>query len=583
MQTTRITADISFTSRLHASKKIRTKCSLQRGTDRIKPIHPLTSNRPGCFLSQIHGGTMKTHLTYPNTATLKASLIALSLLLATPILLMADPPAKPAAAPELRLPRIFGDNMVLQRDAQVQVWGWAHPDAEITVKIAGQECRTKANGRGKWSLKLDAVKAGGPHEMVVSAGNESVTFKNVLIGEVWVCSGQSNMQFTLGSAANSKEAIADAQYPQIRHITVSTVNSRIPLDDLVLSAPWTVCDPKTAGSFTAVGYFFGRELHKNLQVPVGLIHSSWGGTMIEPWTPPAGFASVSNFEAVAKDVVKTEVQCRKDVAAMLDRIDAWSLATRKAIAEGEPLPLAPNTSSLYQGGGASGIYNAMISPLLPFTIRGAIWYQGESNLGNGLLYRKRMEALIAGWRKVWGLGDFPFYFVQIAPYKYNAAQPQQLPLLWQAQTASLEIPNTGMAVITDVGEANDIHPKKKQEVGTRLALWALAKTYAKDNVVYSGPLYKSMAIEDGKIRISFNHVGGGLVARDGKPLDWFEIAGDDKKFSQARAEVDGETVVVSSEQVAKPVAVRFGWNNIAMPNLTNKEGLPASPFKTDDW
>lgn len=484
---------------------------------------------------------------------------------------------------ELRLPKIFGDNMVLQRDVPVTVWGWAAPDEEVVVRIAGQEVKGKANSKGKWSVKLAAMKAGETNEMTVACGKSTITLKNVLVGEVWLCSGQSNMQFGLGGAATAKDAIADAKYPQIRHITVANVNSKIPLDDLVLSAPWTVCDPKTAGSFSAVAYFFGRELHKNLQLPIGLIHSSWGGTMIEPWTPPEGFGSVSNFESVAKEVAKAEEQSRKDLTAALDRIDAWSAAARRAVADQAPMPSLPNFAGLYSGGGPSGIYNAMIYPLLPYTIRGAIWYQGESNLGNGLLYRKRMEALINGWRKVWGQSDLPFYFVQIAPYKYNASQPQQLPLLWEAQTASLEIPHTGMAVIADVGDPNDIHPRKKQEVGTRLALWALAKTYGQDKLVYSGPLYKSMASEEGRIRISFNHVGGGLIARDGKPLDWFEIAGEDKKFIQAKAEIDGETVVVSSEQVAKPVAVRFGWNNVAMPNLANKEGLPASPFRTDNW
>jgi sialate O-acetylesterase len=391
------------------------------------------------------------------------------------------------------------------------------------------------------------------------------------------------MQFGLGGAQDAKDAIAAAKFPLIRHITVANVNSKIPLEDIPTSAPWTVCDPRTAASFSAVAFYFGRELHTRLQVPVGLIHSSWGGTAIEPWTPPEGFASVTNFAPVAAAVARTEEQSRKELAAMLDGIDAWSAAARRALADKAPVPVGPNPSGFLQNAGPSGIYNAMIRPLIPYAIRGAIWYQGESNFlygKDGMIYKKRMEALVGGWRKVWEQGDFPFYYVQIAPFKYNAAQPQDLALFWEAQTAAMEIPNTGMAVINDIGDANDIHPRKKAEVGCRLALWALAKTYGQKDLVYSGPLYKSMEVDGARVRLTFDHVGGGLAARDGKPLDSFEIAGSDGKFVPAQAEIDGRTIVVSSDPVPQPVTVRFAWSNIACPNLMNKEGLPASSFRT---
>jgi sialate O-acetylesterase len=284
-------------------------------------------------------------------------------------------------------------------------------------------------------------------------------------------------------------------------------------------------------------------------VPIGLIGSNWGGTRIEPWTPPVGFQMVPAL---------------KDIADNLSQFPSKN----------------PDGKVNHQS--PLALYNGMIHPLLPYAVRGAIWYQGESNNGEGMLYHEKMKALIQGWRKVWNNESMPFYFVQLAPFRYGG-DPTRLPGIWEAQTATLSVPHTGMAVTVDISNVADIHPRNKQDVGKRLALWALAKDYGKEGIVYSGPLYKSMKVEGNKIRLGFDHVGGGLVSRDGKPLSCFTIAGEDKNLVEAKAEIDGDAVVVSADAVAQPVAVRFGWHQEAEPNLSNKDGLPASPFRTDNW
>lgn len=317
--------------------------------------------------------------------------------------------------------------------------------------------------------------------------------------------------------------------------------------------------------------------------------AAWGGTRIEPWTPPAGFAPIPKLRKIVEDVERLKRQYRQALPATLDAIDEWSAATRKALARGDAgLPEMPSwpRHPLDSSTQPTGLYNGMIHPLVPLAIRGVIWYQGEANVyaGDGIIYRDKMQALISGWREAWGQGDFPFYYVQLAPFNYardRDIKPHQLPAIWEAQAAALSIPNTGMVVTTDIGDLQRIHPKKKKQVGKRLALWALAKTYGREDLVYFGPLYKSMTTEDGRIRIGFEHVGGGLASRDGKPLTWFEIAGADRRFVEAQARIVGDTVEVWSEQVARPVAVRFGWDMTAQPNLMNKEGLPAAPFRTD--
>jgi sialate O-acetylesterase len=480
---------------------------------------------------------------------------------------------------DVRLPHIFGDHMVLQREKPVRVWGWADTGEKVTVTIGGEHAEATADERGAWKVELPAVSSKSAIEVKV-AGKNTIVLHDVLVGEVWVCSGQSNMQMTVNSSNDAKKEIAAAKHPEIRLFTVPMRPAGDPAEDV--SASWTVCTPKTIPNFTAVGYFFGRELHEQLGVPIGLINSSWGGTRIEPWTPIAGFRDVPQLAGIVADIEKARAEFAKATAAALPRYADWLARAQKAKEQGEYIPAPPEwpTSPLSTNYTPTGLYNGMIHPLVPFGIRGAIWYQGESNLGDGMLYLEKMKALIDGWRSVWKEGDFPFGFVQLAPFRYGAGNPTLLPKMWVAQTTALSIPDTGMAVTIDVGNPTDIHPKDKQDVGKRLALWALAKAYGKQ-IVYSGPLYKSMSIDGSKIRVKFEHVGGGLVARNNKPLDWFQIAGEDKKFVNADAVIDGDSVIVSSPQVPKPVAVRFAWDQVADPNLQNVEGLPASAFDTE--
>jgi sialate O-acetylesterase len=455
--------------------------------------------------------------------------VALALLLSS---------ASAALRAEVKLAGVFGDNMVLQRDMAVPVWGWADKGEEITVQIAGQTKTAKAGDNGRWQVTLDKLQVGEPLEMTVKGSTgEERKLSNILVGEVWICSGQSNMEMGVGACNHAKEEIAAADYPNIRLFTVPKNKTAEPTTEL--KSRWLPCTPTNLGaedwaSFSAAAYFFGRQLNKELNVPIGLIHTSWGGTPAEFWT------------------------------------------SRKTLDADPALkPLAHGDSSC--------LYNGMIAPLIPFAIRGAIWYQGESNAGRAYQYRTLFPAMIRDWRTDWAEGDFPFGFVQIAPFDYGNADPACWAELCEAQAMTLTtVPSTGMAVTVDIGDVKDIHPKNKQDVGQRLALWALAKVYGKD-VVYAGPSYKSMAVEGNKIRVQFESVGGGLVSRDGKPLGEFTIAGEDQKFVPATAELDGDSVVVSSPEVASPVAVRFAWRDDTQPNLSNKDGLPAGPFRTDSW
>ena len=475
--------------------------------------------------------------------TVRYAIVAgLALLIAAPSLAVA----------EVKLPAVIASNMVLQRDMPVPIWGTAASGEKVTVTFAGQTKAATADESGKWIVRLDALKASAKGRTLVvqsAIGNRKSEITNVLVGEVWVGSGQSNMQWSVRGANNPKEEVAAAKWPKVRLFLVPLRQAVTPQPDV--KANWTECSPKTVGNFSAVLYYFGRHLHKELNVPVGLIATSWGGTRVEPWIPPVGLASEESLKPIAEAASK----------------------------------LAPKGSHQRP----TVLYNAMIHPLVPFAIRGAIWYQGESNMAEGMKYFYKKRALINGWRKVWGQttgapdggGNFSFNFVQLAPFTYG--NNGKLPYLWEAQTACLTIPNVGMSVTTDItGNLRDIHPRDKQNVGKRLALWALAKDYGR-KIVYSGPLYKSMVIEGKTIRLTFDSVGGGLVSRDGKALSWFTIAGEDKKFVAATAKIDGKTVVVSCDAVARPAAVRFGWKNTAVPNLSNKEGLPASPFRTDKW
>ena len=484
------------------------------------------------------------------------------------------------ASGNIEVAGIFSDNMVLQRQLPVKVWGWGDVGENVTVRIAGKKGSGVCGRDGKWMVTLEASEAGGPFELVIE-GKNKISFSNVMFGEVWVCSGQSNMQFGIASVVNAEEEIKNADYPNIRLFSVPNRISGLAKEDL--KSRWLVCSPKTIrnrwGSFSAVGYFFGRELHKEVGVAIGLINSSWGGSHIEAWIPENGFGASGELTALSKFVKQTNEDYRAKLMREIEN------ANERSSGFGTPFVLAKHPFDVAGGTypqNPTCLYNSMINPIVGFGIRGAIWYQGESNHADGMLYYEKMKALIGSWRDIWGVGDFGFYYAQLAPHDGSLYKKHELPILCQAQLKALEIENTGMAVTNDlVDNVRDIHPKNKQDVGKRLALWALAKTYGKKGIVYSGPLFESMRVEGDSIRVSFSHTGSGLMSRDEKELNWFEIAGEDRNFVKANARIEGDTVVVCSEEIKEPAAVRYGWDKTAMPNLCNKEGLPASAFNTD--
>jgi sialate O-acetylesterase len=483
---------------------------------------------------------------------------------------------------EVELPNIFGDKMVLQRNMSAPVWGWADPQEKVTVEFRGKSVSTVAGADGKWSLKVPTGKAGGPFELSAKGANE-IKLKDVMVGEVWICSGQSNMDRNVAFDPLGAKVIAEAEKTNIRLFYVPKRSAALPASNV--DAKWEVASPKgyALRGFTAVGYFFGLEIYKELKIPVGLIQSSWGGSRSEVWTPVEGFKAVPELKDVYSKAFEFRGKKREFLKKNIGRVKRWLENTEKALNDNAPVSIDPLSPELTSCPGNPprdycALYNRMIAPLAPFAIKGAIWYQGESNRGLGGRYYYNMQALIKGWREVWNQGDFSFYYVQLAPFKYWGNQPELLGEVWDAQRRALTIPNTGMAVINDIGNIKDIHPRNKHDVGKRLALWALAKDYGKD-IVYSGPLYKSLKIEGGKARVFFDHADG-LKSRDGKDLTWFEIAGKDGKFQKAKAEIDKDTVVVWSDSVKEPVSVRFAWNDIAEPNLVNGAGLPTSAFSS---
>ncbi len=445
-----------------------------------------------------------------------------------PALVLALLFARPVAA-EVKLPALFSSGVVLQRDVEVPVWGTAAADAEVTVALDGAKQTVKVDAAGKWKVKLPAHTAGGPHTLAVAeAGGKPVEVTDVQFGEVWIASGQSNMHWTFSHNILNKEKELDAANdPLLRQFTVKKGQAKEPMSDT--AGKWLGASKENLlvdgpNGCSAVGYFFARKLREELKVPVGIINSSVGGTPIQQWSP---------------------------------------------------------------GG---GLFNNMIHPLAPFAIRGAIWYQGESNVTLGHGYVDLTKTQVTAWRELWGQGEFPYYFVQIAPFTYaskpNSKVPAHtLPLFWEAQTAIRKaVPNTAMVVITDlVDNVNDIHPANKQDVGARLANTALARDYGKSDLAHASPLFASAQRTGDTIRCKLSNVGSGLVSRDGKPLTFFTIAGSDHQFHPAEATIDGEEVVVRSDAVKEPVAVRFAWDEKAMPNLATKEGLPANAFRTDEW
>ncbi|MFA6568279.1 MAG: sialate O-acetylesterase [Victivallales bacterium] len=482
---------------------------------------------------------------------------------------------------EVKMSNVFGSNMVLQREKNVPVWGLASPNEKVTVKFNSQVKETAADSSGRWQIALDPMQAGGPFKMEVRGGN-TLAFDNILVGEVWICSGQSNMQMSVKSSNDSDKEIAAAAYPEIRLFSVPLTKNDFPQGDV--KSDWKVCSPETIPAFSAAAYFFGREINRSLKVPVGLINTSWGGTRIEPWTPPAGFKSVPELKNIANqvDLRNPASEAHKKLAdETVGKFEGWIDSTKKAIAAGQLLavpPACPPEIMPYENNQQPTVlYNAMIHPLVPMSVRGALWYQGESNRGEGMLYFNKMQALINGWRTVFQNKDMAFYFVQLAPYNYGN-NPMALAEIWEAQVASLSIPDTGMAVTLDIGNVKNIHPTNKQEVGHRLALLALNKTYGQKNIVCDSPLLDNVKIDGSKAVITFKNAVE-LKTRDGKTPDWFEICDESGAFKKADAIIQRNTVILSAAGIEKPLVVRFAWDHVAEPNLVNEAGLPASAFR----
>ncbi|MBK7979150.1 MAG: 9-O-acetylesterase [Ignavibacteriae bacterium] len=636
----------------------------------------------------------------------------------------SNPPAK-----NIKLNPLFTDNMILQQNKTITIWGKAEPGGKIIIKLLNQEKQTISDVTGNWKVNLEPINAGGPYEIKI-IGEQTIVIKNVMIGEVWICSGQSNMEMQVGGSGkvlNYKDEIANAKYPNIRLLTVEKKMAETP-QDTFSSEGWKQCSPETISDFSAVAYFFGRELYKNLNVPIGLINTSWGGTVVEAWISGNSLKKNPDFLETVKiiesdttsDSEKAEIE-RKKINEWPDKIekilnekgifshdfqnlsynsDSWQEMSLPKLWEDDDLTYDGvvwfikeiNLNDAWKGnklllslgkindydvtwfngykvgrgvdvqdlrkydipdsivnhgkniiavavldiGNVGGIYgpakelklekhnesislsgnwkfkidpitidvsklpekptsnvgpnrptvlfNGMINPLIPFNFQGVIWYQGESNAERAYQYRELFKTQINDWRENWGGFNFPFLFVQLANFKKVNSNPSDdsWAELREAQLLNLNLDNTGMAVTIDIGEEKDIHPKNKQEVGKRLALNALAKVY-KQEVTYSGPIYDSMKIEDGKIIIKFSNTDGGLISKGNNKLLGFQIAGEDKKFVWAEAEISGNEVNVSNQLIKKPVAVRYAWASNPICNLYNGAGLPASPFRTDDW
>ncbi len=488
---------------------------------------------------------------------------------------------------------LFGNHMVLQRDRSIPVWGTADASENVTVKTGRQQKTVQADSSGRWMVYLDALKAGGPFEMIIAGKTNSITFEDIYVGEVWLCSGQSNMDMTVAKedqywcgVNNEAQEVAAADYPLIRVFDVDFVTKDQPQQDV--SGSWEICLPQTVGHFSAAAYFFARELYRKLNVPVGLLTTAYGASTAEAWTSRPALEANEQINFLLDDYAKKceDYDSGNALRRYEGQLEKYKQLAEKAKAEGEePLkkpgrPRNPHTDQH----SPCVLYNAMVAPLVGYAIRGAIWYQGESNEQTYRIYDVIMEAMISDWRRAWGQGDFPFLYVQLASYRKNPekiASGGGFTMIREKQLKNLSVPNTAMAVTIDIGDANNIHPKNKQDVGLRLSLPARALVYGED-IIYSGPLYDYMLIEGDTIRLHFKHIGSGLIAKGGK-LDGFAIAGADRVFVRADAKIEGDTIIVSSEKVDKPVAVRYGWDENPIVSLYNKEGLPASPFRTDDF
>ena len=476
---------------------------------------------------------------------------------------------------EISLPALFGDHMVVQRDLPVHVWGTAESGEAVEVEFRGQSVSTAAAEDGRWEVYLEPGSAGGPFDLAI-AGSNQIEFNDVHVGEVWVGSGQSNMVWPLQRSRDAEQEIAAAQHPGIRYFKVALNTSDTRLDDV--EGEWHVVSRETAGEFSGVGYFFARHLHEQLGVPMGIIQSAWGGTPAESWTSARMLAEEP---ALANMTAEFAAEAKAEEAAYAERLAGWEKRSAAAKAKGQEVPRRPPPPrALRPQHKPSSLFNAMVAPLLPYAIRGTIWYQGENNAsrGQGYLYRRLFRSMIEDWRREWGIGKFPFLFVQLANYG-RVPEDSTWPELREAQAMALGLANTGMAVTIDIGNPTDIHPRNKQDVGLRLALAARAIAYGEQDLEYSGPVFRQATRDTSGLRLWFDHAGGGLEARGG-PLGGFQVAGADGKFVNAQASISGNTVLVSSEAVKDPVRARYAWAADAKGNLYNDAGLPASPFQS---
>lgn len=496
--------------------------------------------------------------------------------------------AEPVQA-EVKLPSVFGSHMVLQRDQPLTVWGWADPGEVVTVAFRDQSVQATADAHGAWSVKLAPLSVGEPGTLTVR-GTNTLTLEDVLVGEVWVCSGQSNMQWSVQAALDPDLETAAAQHPQLRLFQVPLVAHPEPQRDV--QAAWKLCTPQTVPSFSAVAYYFGRQLQQTLQVPVGLIQTAWGGTRAEAWTSPAALAARQELRPILDEWERQIAAWNPEQAqAQYEQALArWQAAVEKARAEKQPPPRRPQPplDPRLSQHRPSNLYNAMVAPLVPFGIRGAIWYQGESNASRAYQYRILMPTMIRSWRDAWKQGDFPFYMVQLANFKEIQPEPGESDWaeLREAQMLTIDAePNVGVACITDLGAAKDIHPKNKQDVGKRLARLALVDNYGfSGKLVRNGPVYRSLDIIGNKCVVHFDTAGSKLISFYGEPLRGFAIAGADRRWVWAEAKITGpDTVELSHPSVPEPVAVRYNWADNPQGNLYNELYLPAYPFRSDDW
>lgn len=489
--------------------------------------------------------------------------------LVAPALLRAD----------VKLPAMFSEHMVLQQQADVPVWGWAAPGEKVTVEIAGQRQSQAADAQGKWMVRLQKLMPGGPHTLIVQGTNKLVV-DDVLVGEVWLGSGQSNMAMAVNRAQDFDKERSAATFPQIRMFTVASGPATEAQEEC--RGSWVVCSPETVGTFSATAYFFGRELHRELKVPVGLINSSVGGTPIESWIS----AETQKNDPALKEffALQKQLEARFDPIAATRKyqrdLARWQEAARQARLENKPAPRRPQDPLLVRQrkGDVGGLFNGKIAPLVPYAMRGAIWYQGEANSTPEKVpfYNEQLSLLVTDWRKRWGQGDFPFAWVQLPNF---IGTGRDWPTVREAMLDSLAMPNTGMAITIDIGDPQDIHPKNKQDVGKRLATWALGTVYARD-VTTSGPLVARHQIRGNEVIVSFNHANAGLTSRG--ELAGFEVADSSGKWHAARARIDGHQVIIASDDVRQPVAARYAWENNPKATLYNGAGLPASPFRTRD-